>query len=83
VIGLVIALPIIMIVLPTGIAFATGQGQSTTPLLIGGLCFAGFLPVAILVNGVFNTFMGASWTLTYLRLTRKPEETAIVPEANA
>ena len=83
VIGLVITLPIIMIVLPTGIAFITGQGQSMTPLLIGGLCFVGFLPVAILFNGMFNTFMGASWTLTYLRLTRKPEAPVVLAEANA
>jgi hypothetical protein len=27
--------------------------------------------------------MKTSWLLTYLRLTRKPEETLIVPEANA
>jgi hypothetical protein len=83
VIGLVVAIPIIMIAVPTAIGFATGQGQNMTPLLIGGLCFVAFLPVGILINGVCNTFMGATWTLTYLRLTRKPEPPVVLAEANA
>lgn len=83
VIGLLIAIPVVMIVLPAVLGFAIGEAQNMTPLLIGGLCFVGFLPVMILINGVFNTFMGASWTLTYQRLTRKPEETIVPSEANA
>jgi hypothetical protein len=83
VIGLAIAIPIIMIVLPAALGFATGQGQNMTPLLIGGLCLVAFLPVSILISGVFNTFMGATWTLTYLRLAHKPEPPVVVAEANA
>ncbi|MBW7918721.1 MAG: hypothetical protein DYG87_02170 [Anaerolineae bacterium CFX3] len=84
VLGLLIAIPILMIILPAGISVALNQGQSMTPLLIGGLCFVMFLPVAILVSGILNAFLGASWTLTYLRLTSKPEAPVVVlPEANA
>ncbi len=84
VVGLVIAVPVLMIVAPAMFSVMLNQGQSMTPLLIGGLCFVMFLPVAILIGGILNTFVGASWTLTYLRLTSKPEEPAIIPtEANA
>jgi hypothetical protein len=84
VIGLVIALPILMIVVPAAIGMASGQTLDTNMWIIAGVCFAAFLPVALLVQGVFNTFMGAAWTLTYNRLTNKPEQPAILPtEANA
>jgi hypothetical protein len=83
VVGFVFVLPVVAIFLPSGLAFAAGQGQSATPLLIGGLCFVLFLPIMILAGGILNTFTGASWTLTYLRLTRKPEEAVTLIEADA
>lgn len=83
VVGFVFAIPAIMIFLPSGLAFAAGQGQSMTPLIIGGVCFTLLLPFMILAGGILNTFTGASWTLTYLRLTRKPEEAVTLIEANA
>ena len=83
VVGVVFVLPILAIFLPTGLAFAAGEGQSLTPLIIGGLCFTLLLPLMILAGGILNTFMGASWTLTYLRLTPpKPEEAPTLIEAN-
>lgn len=84
VIGLVIAIPVIVIVLPAALGVALNNGQNMTPLLIGGLCFVAYLPVAILVSGVLNTYMGAAWTLTYLRLAAPPaDNTPVVVEANA
>ena len=83
-IGLVIAIPIIMIVVPAAIGLAAGSEPNTTMLIIAGVCFAAFLPVAIVVNGVYYTFSGAAWTLTYNRLTAKPEAPVVLPaEANA
>jgi hypothetical protein len=69
VVGIVIAIPIIIILIPTMIGFFAGGANSMTPLLIGGLCCAAFLPVGILLNGIMNTYIGSAWTLTYLRLT--------------
>lgn len=84
VIGLAIFLPILMIVLPVVFSFAINQNQNMMPLLIGGICFIAYLPVTILISGILNTFVGASWTLTYLNLTPKPETSVVVlPEANA
>jgi len=71
-VGLVIALPILVIAIPAAIGFAAGHAQNWTPLIVGGVCLAAFLPVAILVNGIYNTFSGAAWTLSYLRLTPTP-----------
>lgn len=82
VIGLAFAIPALIILLPSVLAFAAGDGQSFTPLIIGGLCFTLFLPVMILAGGILNTFSGVSWTLTYMRLTGKPEEATLI-EANA
>jgi hypothetical protein len=83
VVGIVIAIPAIMIILPSVLAFGANQAQSFTPLLIGGLCFVLLLPVMVLASGVLNTFTGVSWTLTYLRLTNKPEAASTLIEANA
>ena len=81
-VGIVFVIPVVAIFLPSGLAFAAGQGQSFTPLIIGGVCFTLLLPLMILAGGILNTFTGASWTLTYLRLTRKPEEAVTLIEAN-
>ena len=67
-VGLVVAIPFIIILFPTMIATFAGGGENMTPLLIGGLCMVAFLPVGILINGVMNTYVGSAWTLTYLRL---------------
>ena len=52
VIGLVIALPMLVIVVPAVIGFATSKGDlPTTALLVSGLCFVVYLPILILVHG--------------------------------
>ena len=83
-IGLIIAIPILAVVVPAAIAFAAGNGQDFTPMLLTGLCVVAYLPVAILLRGVLATFSGSAWTLTYLRLTQAPPVTppALI-EANA
>jgi hypothetical protein len=84
VVGLVIAIPVMMIVFPTMMTFIFGQGQSMTPLIVMGLCLVAFIPVSLVVNGVFSSYHEAAWTLTYLRLTRSPEQPPVViAEANA
>lgn len=82
-VGLVIAIPVLMIVFPTMMAFFIGQGESMTPLILLGLCMLVFIPVSLVINGIFSSYYEAAWTLTYLRLTRKPEETIVPAEANA
>ena len=86
--GIVIAIPILIVVLPAAIVYATGAGSSGadfTPLLIAGLCFVAYLPILIVINGILTAYLESVWTLTYLRLTRPKEsiESAPIPVPNA
>jgi hypothetical protein len=71
VVGLVIAIPILIIVFPTMLAFFAGGAQSNTPLIFMGICFCLYLPVLFLLNGILTAYSESAWTLTYLRLTQK------------
>jgi hypothetical protein len=84
VIGFVIALPVIVIVFPSIIAFAAGDGQNWTPLILMtiGLCI--YTPILLVLNGIMTAYLESVWTLTYMRLTAKPLANApVVLEANA
>ena len=81
VIGLVVATPILLIMLPffAGLGSETQAGM-TAGMLVSGLCFLGFLPILLLVNAVVQTFVTGAWTLTYRRLTGKLAGTSPAPE---
>lgn len=84
VIGFVIALPVIVLVFPAVIAFAAGDGQNWTPLILMtiGLCI--YTPILLVLNGIMTAYIESAWTLTYMRLTAKPLDNApVVLEANA
>jgi hypothetical protein len=84
--GLVIAMPVLITVVPAGIAFATSQGQlPTTALLVAGLCVVLYLPVLLVAQGILTAYIGSVWTLTFLRLTQPRESTGTLeaPPANA
>lgn len=68
--GFIIGAPFILVVLPVLLAVASGSNTvAGGSLLIAGLCLVGFLPVAIFLNGVLQSYIQSAWTLTYLRLT--------------
>jgi hypothetical protein len=73
IIGLVIAIPILVIVVPAAFAFAVGNAKNTTPLILAGVCFCLYLPVLWLLSGILTAYTESAWTLTYIQLTRKPE----------
>ena len=85
VLGIVIALPIFIVVFPTIFAFALGEGQSFSPLYIALACICLYAPVSWVLNGILTTFTQSAWTLTYMRLTQKPEaqEAPVFAEPNA
>lgn len=85
VLGIIIALPILIVVFPTIFAFAMGEGRSFTPLYIALACICLYAPISWVLNGILNTFTHSAWTLTYLRLTQKPEtpEAPVFAEPNA
>ncbi len=85
--GIVIALPVLIIVAPTVIAFAAANSQATTsftytPLIVGLACCAVYFPLLLVLNGVLTAYIQSAWALTFLRLTRPkpapaPESTVI------
>jgi hypothetical protein len=83
--GIIIALPIFIIVIPTIFAFVMGEGQSFTPLYVALACICLYAPISWILNGILTTYTQSAWTLTYLRLTRKPEtpEAPVFAEPNA
>jgi hypothetical protein len=85
VLGIIIALPIFIVVFPTIFAFAMGEGQSFTPLYLAVACICLYAPISWVLNGILTTFTQSAWTLTYLRLTQKPEtlEAPVFAEPNA
>lgn len=82
--GLIIALPILAIVVPAAIAFAVGRAQSWNPMIFAGICLCLYIPVAWVLNGIITAYTESAWTLTYMRLTAKPQDNPpAVLEANA
>ena len=47
--------------------------QTQRPLILGTVCFCLYLPVLLLLNGILVAYTESAWTLTYMRLTHKPE----------
>jgi hypothetical protein len=73
VVGLVIAIPILIIVFPAMFAFVAGGAQNTTPLIFMGVCFCLYFPVLLVLNGVLTAYTESTWTLVYMRLTHKSD----------
>ena len=84
-VGVVVALPVLIVVIPAIMAFVLGEVQSIQPLILMGLCLVAYLPVALIANGVLTTYVQATWTLFYLQLTEQtpeiPKEDIIVEYA--
>lgn len=80
VIGFVMAIPLFLIIFPAIIAFAVGEGQNWTPLVLMGIGICIYLPILLVLNGIMTAYVESAWTLTYMRLTAKPP---VELEANA
>jgi hypothetical protein len=70
VIGVMIALPVFLVIVPALIGVFMGAGNGINmALLISGLCFVVYLPVLIVLNGILQAYVQTAWTLTFARLT--------------
>lgn len=74
----IIAIPIFIAVVPAVIAFMAGNGQSWNPLLFALACVCLYAPVSWLLNGIAIAYAESAWTLTYMSLTRTPDNNNIV-----
>jgi hypothetical protein len=84
-VGVLVALPLLIILVPVFIAFiAGGNNPSYVPLIVAGLCIVAYIPVSLLANGILTAYLESVWSLTYLRLTkRSPDVQAAVAPSNA
>ncbi len=87
IIGLIIALPIIVAVVP--LVFSMGMsgfemGNNLPPTAwISLICCGIYLPVLLILNGVLTAYMKTSWALSYLQLAKPDENAPIVAQDNA
>jgi hypothetical protein len=85
VVGIVLAIPLIVAVVPLVIG-SVAAGDGTQPALwfwIVGACCAVYLPILLILNGVLTAYVQSAWTLTYMRLTKPQENAPVILEANA
>ena len=80
--GFIIGLPVIAAVIPALVGMISSAGRVMQGgLLTAAICFIAYLPVLLLLSGIFRSYTDTAWTLTYLRLTRKPAQTEIITPA--
>lgn len=71
--GFIIGIPIAAIFIPAAIGIINGtQRVLQGGFVLTGLCLVAYIPVAIVLNGILQSYIKTSWTLTYLRLTSHP-----------
>jgi hypothetical protein len=80
--GFIIGIPIAAIIAPAVIGAINGAQRALQGgLIITGLCLIVYIPVAIVLYGILQSYIKTAWTLTYLRLTSHPA--AIQPAESA
>ena len=47
-------------------------------MILAGVCLCLYIPVSLLLNGIITSYAETAWTLTYLRLTRGPDNNEII-----
>ena len=82
IIGVIIAVPIIIAVVPLIIG-AGSLRESLTPVYIALACCAVYMPVLIFFNGVLTAYIQSAWALTFIRLAKPREAAPVIIEANA
>ncbi len=81
--GLIIGLPVALVIAPAMIGGLVGTDQSMSGgFLFTALCIAAYLPIAIFLNGILQTYIKTAWTLTYLRLTDHPAVSTALTVSN-
>ena len=85
-IGVALAIPVLVTVVPMAIAFASSRGEFPTGIAaVAALCIVVYLPFLLVAQGILTAYIESVWALTFLRLTRRAESTGTLeaPPANA
>jgi len=71
--SLLIAIPILVVVLPAAFTYSANT-ESSIPLVFMSACLCLYLPIAIFLQGILASYIQSAWTLTYMRLTARPDD---------
>jgi hypothetical protein len=69
IISVVIAIPVYIAVVPLVFSFAAGTVDTWTPILITIAVLCAYSPIAIVLNGIMESYIQTVWTLIYMRVT--------------
>ena len=83
VVGFIVAIPVLLVVLPSTFAFMAGGGPGWNTMGLVFACMCLLAPVLWLINGILMAYMESAWTLTYMQITRPQDITPITLEADA
>jgi hypothetical protein len=75
IVGLIVALPVALTLLPILLAVAFGGGAVNMGLVISAILFIIYLPFLLLFTGILRSYTSTAWTLTFIRLTGKNAST--------
>jgi hypothetical protein len=70
IISFVIGLPAILIAVPIVVGtISSSKSVMTTSLIVAGILLLIYLPIAVILSGILNAYLGTAWTLVYRRMT--------------
>jgi hypothetical protein len=76
--GAVIGLPLLIVATPAMVGFASGTTDAiTNGMIVSGIFFIIYLPLLLLFSGILRAYTTSAWTLTYMRLTARPDPSMI------
>lgn len=79
--GFILALPVFLLVLPLFFSNAYwGSDFLSSGWVIFLVCMCAYLPFLLILNGILQSFVSSTWTLTYLRLTGQPKPSEALTE---
>lgn len=82
IVGVVIAIPASIAIMPLVSQFMGGKLDTWTPVIVVGAILCAYTPVTWLLHGIATSYAESAWTLVYMNVTYLKDEPAPV-EANA
>lgn len=85
ILSILISLPALLAIVPLIGSLLSGQIDSWQPFIFAGIFLLCYSPIAWFLNGILLTYIETVWTLVYLRVIKRKEEsnTPVLSEANA
>ena len=82
IVGVVLALPILIVAMPAVIGIVAGEGAVLTGgLIVSGVLLLVYILVATVLGSILHAYIGSAWTLTFRRLTGREAALEVVAAA--